>query len=70
METAPVPITLGTQKAALPAVLSVVSGAPMPSLGEVTGCQPEADGYMAWAQLVEALHSVDELSRLARALAS
>jgi hypothetical protein len=42
----------------------------MPSLGEVTGCQPEADGYMAWAQLVEALHSVDELSRLARALAS
>ncbi len=38
------------------------------SLGEVSGCQPEQDGYVVWIQLIEALRDVTELSRLARAL--
>lgn len=40
------------------------------SLGEVTWCQPEQDGYAVWIQLIEAMHDVTELSRLARALVS
>jgi hypothetical protein len=40
------------------------------SLGEVSYCRPERDGYMVWVELTEALHNVQELSRLARALIS
>jgi hypothetical protein len=38
------------------------------SLGEVSYCRPEQDGYVVWIHLVQALHDVTELSRLARAL--
>jgi hypothetical protein len=38
------------------------------SLGEVSYCQPDQDGYVVWIHLVQALHDVTELSRLARAL--
>jgi hypothetical protein len=38
------------------------------SLGEVSYCRPEGDGYVVWVELAQALHHVDELSRLARAL--
>ena len=38
------------------------------SLGEVSYCRPEGDGYIVWVDLIQALHNVSELSRLARAL--
>jgi hypothetical protein len=38
------------------------------SLGEVSDCRPEGDGYMVCVELMQALHHVNELSRLARAL--
>ena len=38
------------------------------SLGEVTYCRPEGDGYLARVEILEALHNVNELTRLARAL--
>ena len=38
------------------------------SLGEVSYCRPEGDGYIIWVEVMQALHSVAELSRLARAL--
>jgi hypothetical protein len=38
------------------------------SLGEVSYCRPEGEGYVVWVELAQALHHVDELSRLARAL--
>lgn len=38
------------------------------SLGEVSYCRPDGDGYVVWVELMQALHSVTELSRLARAL--
>ena len=38
------------------------------SLGEVSYCRPDGDGYIVWVNLLEALHNVGELSRLARAL--
>jgi hypothetical protein len=40
------------------------------SLGEVTWCEPGQDGYTVRIQLIEAMHDVTELSRLARALLS
>lgn len=38
------------------------------SLGEVSYCRPEGDGYVVWVELFQALHNVSEMSRLARAL--
>lgn len=38
------------------------------SLGEVSYCRPTEDGYIVWVEVLEALHNVGELSRLARAL--
>jgi len=38
------------------------------SLGEVSYCRPTEDGYIVWVEVMEALHNVGELSRLARAL--
>ena len=38
------------------------------SLGEVSYCRPEGDGYVVWVEVMQALHDVTELSRLARAL--
>jgi len=38
------------------------------SLGEVVYCRPAADGYVVCVEVMEALHNVTELSRLARAL--
>lgn len=40
------------------------------SLGEVSYCLPEGDGYMVWVELFQSLHNVAELSRLAHALIS
>jgi hypothetical protein len=40
------------------------------SLGEVSYCCREGDGYVVRIELMQALHSVTELSRLARALLS
>jgi hypothetical protein len=40
------------------------------SLGEVSYCRPEGDGYLVWVELLQSLHNVTELSRLARALMS
>ena len=38
------------------------------SLGEVSYCHPDGDGYVARVEILEALHNVNELTRLARAL--
>jgi len=38
------------------------------SLGEVSYCRPEGDGYLVWVEVMQALRDVTELSRLARAL--
>ena len=38
------------------------------SLGEVIHCRPAEDGYIVCVEVLEALHNVTELSRLARAL--
>jgi len=38
------------------------------SLGEVSFCRADGDGYIVWVELMQALNSVTELSRLARAL--
>ena len=38
------------------------------SLGEVSYCRPDGDGYVVWVELLQAMHNVTELSRLARAL--
>jgi hypothetical protein len=38
------------------------------SLGEVSYCRPEGDGYLVWVELLQSLHNVAELSRLASAL--
>jgi hypothetical protein len=38
------------------------------SLGEVSYCRPEGDGYLVWVELFQSLHNVAELSRLAHAL--
>jgi hypothetical protein len=38
------------------------------SLGEVSYCRPEGDDYIVEVELLQALHNVNELSRLARAL--
>jgi hypothetical protein len=38
------------------------------SLGEVSYCRPEGDGYVVWVELLQSLHHVAELSRLAHAL--
>ena len=38
------------------------------SLGEVSYCHPEGDGYVVCVEVLQALHNVTELSRLARAL--
>ena len=38
------------------------------SLGEVSYCHPDGDGYLARVEILEALHNVNELTRLARAL--
>ena len=40
------------------------------SLGEISDCRPEGDGYIVWVDLMQALRNVSELSRLARALLS
>ena len=40
------------------------------SLGEVSYCRPDGDGYVAWVEIFQALHNVHELTRLARALLS
>lgn len=38
------------------------------SLGEVSYCRPDGDGYVVWVDLLQSLHNVAELSRLAQAL--
>ena len=38
------------------------------ALGEVSCCRPESDGYVVSVDVLQALHDVSELSRLARAL--
>jgi hypothetical protein len=38
------------------------------SLGEISYCCPDGDGYTVCVELVQAMHHVSELSRLARAL--
>ena len=38
------------------------------SLGEVSYCQASNDGYIVWVEVLQALHDVTELSRLATAL--
>jgi len=38
------------------------------SLGEVSYCRQTEDGYIVWVELLQSLHNVSELSRLARAL--
>lgn len=38
------------------------------SLGEVSYCRAEGDSFVIWVDLMEALHNVAEMSRLARAL--
>jgi hypothetical protein len=38
------------------------------SLGEVSYCRPDGDGYLVWVEVMQAMHDVAELSRLARAL--
>jgi len=40
------------------------------SLGEVSYCRLDGDGYVARVEILEALHHVNELTRLARALLS
>ena len=40
------------------------------SLGEVSYCRREGESYVVWVELVQALHHVTEMSRLARALVS
>lgn len=38
------------------------------SLGEVSHCRPEDGGYVVWVDVMQALHDVTELTRLAQAL--
>ena len=38
------------------------------TLGEVSHCQPDGDGYLVWVELCQSLYHVGELARLARAL--
>jgi hypothetical protein len=38
------------------------------SLGEVSYCRPADDGYFVQVEILQALHNVNELTRLARAL--
>lgn len=38
------------------------------SLGEISCCRADGDGYAVWVELLESLHNVAELSRLAHAL--
>jgi hypothetical protein len=38
------------------------------SLGEVSYCRPEGDSYVVSVELLQALHNVAEMSRLAKAL--
>ena len=38
------------------------------SLGEVSYCRPDGDGYIVWVELFQSLNNVAEMSRLARAL--
>ena len=38
------------------------------SLGEVSHCRPDGNGYVACVEVLQALHNVTELTRLARAL--
>jgi len=40
------------------------------ALGEVSYCHPEGEGYVVWVELLQTLHDVAEMSRLARALLS
>jgi len=40
------------------------------SLGEVSYCRPAGDGYLVWVEVMQALHDVGELTRLAQALVS
>ena len=40
------------------------------SLGEVSCCRPEGDSYVVSVEVVQALHDVGELARLASALLS
>ena len=40
------------------------------SLGEVSYCRPEGDGYVVYVELMQSLHSVTEMTRLSRALLS
>ncbi len=40
------------------------------SLGEVSYCRPEGDGYLVWVELFQALQQCAELSRLSHALVS
>jgi hypothetical protein len=38
------------------------------ALGEVSYCRPDGDGFVLWVDLMQALHNVEEMTRLARAL--
>ena len=40
------------------------------SLGEVSYCRPEGDGYVVCVEVIQALHNVTEMARLAQALLS
>jgi hypothetical protein len=56
-----------SKRADIGSAVKVETGDTM-SLGEVSYCRPEGDGYVVWVQVMQALHDVTELSRLARAL--
>lgn len=56
-----------SKRADIGSAVKVETGNTM-SLGEVSYCRPEGDGYVVWVQVMQALHDVTELSRLARAL--
>ena len=38
------------------------------SLGEITYCRPDGDSYLVWVEVMQAMHNVQELTRLAHAL--
>ena len=40
------------------------------SLGEFSYCRPDGDGYLVYVEVLQALHNVNEMTRLARALLS
>ena len=56
-----------SKRVAIGSAVKVEAGDTM-SLGEVSYCRPEGDGYVVCVEVMQALKNVSELSRLARAL--